>query len=400
MVKKKRVAVWSKVSFEVSIDVITTRIRKLAHREPLGGKQTISDHADADPFEEGHLIHTYSRPSKMKREAIALGSAVVVASLVGICIVPSASAAEIVDIADPKPAQADSTNDFSVTTTSTSGTTSSSTNGVGLNGGYNNDAADMREDEEYWDRLLQTMESSMPNAAAPASDDPSTEIRENDECPSRVVDVQCPGCQPIGEGCLLEVDMTHTIVNSGEAVVRIYELNAIRNNEKINLYDLVSSDAIDMQPGSQTQVVERVQINQCEGETFETETQLIAGPPADVVVTISCQEEGGGDCQSIAQPKTTDECREEVVYTYSLVNAGAVDANIITLERTRNDESIDLLSFLDGTSLAPGVTTSVGEMDLIDVCSGDTYSTQLLVQQVPNDDLLCGSTANYNGQNR
>lgn len=349
-------------------------------------------------FEEGHLIHTYSRPSKMKREAIALGSAVVVASLVGLCIVPSASAAEIVDIADPKPAQADSTNDFSVTTTSTSGT--SSTNGVGLNGGYNNDAADMREDEEYWDRLLQTMESSMPNAAAPASDDPSTEIRENDECPSRVVDVQCPGCQPIGEGCLLEVDMTHTIVNSGEAVVRIYELNAIRNNEKINLYDLVSSDAIDMQPGSQTQVVERVQINQCEGETFETETQLIAGPPADVVVTISCQEEGGGDCQSIAQPKTTDECREEVVYTYSLVNAGEVDANIITLERTRNDESIDLLSFLDGTSLAPGVTTSVGEMDLIDVCSGDTYSTQLLVQQVPNDDLLCGSTANYNGQNR
>lgn len=192
--------------------------------------------------------------------------------------------------------------------------------------------------------------------------------------------------------------MTHTIVNSGEAVVRIYELNAIRNNDKINLYDLVPSDAIDMQPGSQTRVVERVQINQCEGETFETETQLIAGPPADVAVTISCQEEGGGDCQAISQPKTTDECQEDVVYTYSVANTGEVDANIITLERSRNDESLDLLSFLDGTSLAPGVTTSVGEMDEIDACSGDTYSTQLLVQQVPNDDLLCGSTAIYNGQ--
>lgn len=331
----------------------------------------------------------------MKREAIALGSAVVVASL--ICIVPSATAAEVVDIADPKPTRADSTNDFSATS-STSGTASDEN--VGLNGAYNNDAEDMREDEEYWDRLLQTMESSMPDAASPASDDPSTEVRGNDECPSQVLDVQCPDCQPIGEECVLEVDMTHTIVNSGEALVRIYELNAIRNNDKINLYDLVPSDAIDMQPGSQTRVVERVKINQCEGETFATETQLIAGPPADVAVTISCQEEGGGDCQSISQPKTTDECQEEVVYTYNVANTGEVDANIITLERTRNGESLDLLSFLDGTSLAPGVATSVGEMDEIDNCSGDTYSTQLLVQQVPNNVLLCESTAVYSGQNQ
>ena len=333
----------------------------------------------------------------MKREVIALGSSVVVASLV--CLVPSASAAEV---ADPKPTQADSTNDFSATTST--GTRSSSTSGitsdvhVGLNGAYNNDAKDMREDEEYWDRLLQTMESSLPNAAA--SSDPSTEDRGNDSCPSRVVDVQCPDCQPIEENCVLEVDMTHTIVNLGEAVFRIYELNAIRNNDKINLYDLVPNDAIDMQPGSQIRVVERVQINQCEDETFETETQLIAGPPVDVDVTISCQEEGGEDCQSISRPKTTDECQEDVVYTYNVANTGEVDANIITLERTRNGESLDLLTFLDGTSLAPGVTTSVGEMDEIDACSGDTYSTRLLIQQVPNDDLLCGSTAIYNGQNQ
>ena len=329
----------------------------------------------------------------MKKKVIAWGSAVVAPF---VCAVPAASVAEvIIDVADPKPTrQADSTNDFSATT-STSGTTLSD---VGLNDGYNNDAADMREDEEYWDRLLQTMESSLPNAAA--SSDPSTEDRGNDSCPSRVVDVQCPDCQPIEENCVLEVDMTHTIVNLGEAVFRIYELNAIRNNDKINLYDLVPNDAIDMQPESQIRVVERVQINQCEGETFETETQLIAGPPVDVDVTISCQEEGGGDCQSISRPKTTDECQEDVVYTYNVANTGEVDANIITLERTRNGESLDLLTFLDGTSLAPGVTTSVGEMDEIDNCSGDTYSTQLLVQQVPNDDLLCESTAVYSGQNQ
>ena len=75
-----------------------------------------------------------------------------------------------------------------------------------------------------------------------------------------------------------------------------------------------------------------------------------------------------------------------------------MDANIITLERSRNGESLDLLSFLDGTSLAPGVTASV--MDEIDNCSGDTYSKKLLVQQVPNDDLLCESTAVCSGQNQ
>jgi len=265
---------------------------------------------------------------------------------------------------------------------------------------YNNDAADMREDEEYWDRLLQTMESSLPNAAAAsASEVPSTEIRDDDECPSRVVDVQCPDCQPIGEDCVLEVDMTHTMANSGDATVRIYELNAIRNNEKVNLYDLVPSDAIDMQPGVRIQVVERVKINQCEGGTFETETQLIVGPPADVVVNISCLQENGGDCHSISQPETTEGCQEDVLYTYRVVNTGEVDANIITLERTRNDEAQDLLPLLDGTSLAAGVMTSVEETDGIDICSGDVYSTHLLVQQVPNDDLLCESTATYNGQN-
>ena len=77
----------------------------------------------------------------MKREAIALGSSVVVASLV--CLVPSASAAEV---ADPKPTQADSTNDFSATRSTRSSSTSGTTSDVhvGLNGAYNNDAKDMR----------------------------------------------------------------------------------------------------------------------------------------------------------------------------------------------------------------------------------------------------------------
>ena len=194
--------------------------------------------------------------------------------------------------------------------------------------------------------------------------------------------------------------MTHTVVNSGDAAVRIYELNAIRNRGKVNLYDLIPSDAIDMQPGSQIQVVERVEINQCEGDTFETETQLIVGPPADVVVNISCLQENGGDCRSISQPETTEGCQEDVLYTYRVVNTGAVDANIITLERTRNGEIRDLLPLLDSNPLAAGVMTSVEETDRIDICTGDVYSTQLLVQQVPKNDLLCESTATYSDQNK
>jgi hypothetical protein len=309
----------------------------------------------------------------MKRRTIAVGSAVLVASFV--CLVPAS-------------AESDSTNDFSATTSITKNVDQpAEPSSVGLNNAYNNDASFMREDEEYWDRLLQTMESSLPNAPS--------EIRENDDCPSRVVDVQCPDCQSIGEDCVVEVDMTHTVVNSGGTVVRIYELNVIRNKEKSNLYDLIPSDAVDMQPGSQTRVVERVQIDQCKGESFETATQLIVGPPADAVVNISCQGEDGGDCQSISQPETAEECQEDVLYTYSVLNTGEVDANIITLERTRNGDNLDLLSLLDGTSLAPGLTKSLEETDNIDLCSGDKYLTRLLVRQVPNDDLLCASTATY-----
>ena len=337
----------------------------------------------------------------MKHPSVTMRSAVIAACLV--CLIPAASV-EAVDIVDADTTQTDahpsaSTNDFSATkgidTQANVDQRARSLDG-GLNP-YNNDAADMREDEEYWDRLLQTMEGSLPNAASEAS---STEIQDEDECPSRVVGVQCPGCQPIGEDCVLEVDMTHTVVNSGDAAVRIYELNAIRNRGKVNLYDLIPSDAIDMQPGSQIQVVERVEINQCEGDTFETETQLIVGPPADVVVNISCLQENGGDCRSISQPETTEGCQEDVLYTYRVVNTGAVDANIITLERTRNGEIRDLLPLLDSNPLAAGVMTSVEETDRIDICTGDVYSTQLLVQQVPKNDLLCESTATYSDQNK
>ena len=269
-------------------------------------------------------------PSEMKHPSATMRSAVIAASLV--CLIPASVEADTTQT-DIHPAT--STNDFSATK-GTDTPAKVDQRAKALDGGlntYNNDAADMREDEEYWDRLLQTMEGSLPNAASEAS---STEIQDEDECQSRVIDIQCPGCQPIEEDCVLEVDMTHIMINSGDATVRIYELNAIRNRGEVNLYDLLPSDAIDMQPGSQIQVVERVEINQCEGDTFETETQLIVGPPADVVVNIACLQENGGDCRSISQPETTEGCQEDVLYTYRVVNTGAVDANIITLERTRN----------------------------------------------------------------
>ena len=377
------------------------------HRGGRRWRHSRSPTSHSPKVKQRHMASNDNKPAfaiyllrSMKHPSVTMRSAVIAACLV--CLIPAS--VEAVDIVDADTTQTDahpatSTNDFSATKgTDTVANVDQRTKSLdgGLNP-YNNDAADMREDEEYWDRLLQTMEGSLPNAASEAS---STEIQDEDECPSRVVGVQCPGCQPIGEDCVLEVDMTHTVVNSGDAAVRIYELNAIRNRGKVNLYDLIPSDAIDMQPGSQIQVVERVEINQCEGDTFETETQLIVGPPADVVVNISCLQENGGDCRSISQPETTEGCQEDVLYTYRVVNTGAVDANIITLERTRNGEIRDLLPLLDSNPLAAGVMTSVEETDRIDICTGDVYSTQLLVQQVPKNDLLCESTATYSDQNK
>mmetsp|Transcript_14022 Transcript_14022/g.30460 ORF Transcript_14022/g.30460 Transcript_14022/m.30460 type:complete len:319 (-) Transcript_14022:125-1081(-) len=247
----------------------------------------------------------------------------------------------------------------------------------------------LQEDEEYWDRVLQSIQSVPTRAPiVPPSPSPTN-------CPTRV-EVTCPDCIPMDEDCVLFSDMVHSITNNNDEVERVYQLEAIRNGKEVDLIGLIPEGSADIQPGATLQIVERVEINQCEGEGYDTETSVITGPPCEVAVEISCISNDGDECKEIPPPDTVEECLVDVRYSYKVDNIGDVDANIITFERTRNEIYRDLMPLLASTFLEVGGSTSVQEIDGIDICSGDTYSTKVLVQQVPNADLLCEDVGFYN----
>lgn len=84
-----------------------------------------------------------------------------------------------------------------------------------------------------------------------------------------------------------------------------------------------------------------------------------------------------------------------MTYSYTVDNTGLVDANIIFFSREREGEIRDLMPLLDTTFIEVGGQTQVQETEEIDRCIAQVFTTNTIVEQRPNPELLCEDTGFY-----
>ena len=90
------------------------------------------------------------------------------------------------------------------------------------------------------------------------------------------------------------------------------------------------------------------------------------------------------------------DCMVEVMYEYTVVNTGGVDATVEKFEREREGDILDLLDGLPTTVVAPGSTTSASETEVVNYCLDAVYYTVVSVEAVPESGgLICPATADY-----
>ena len=91
----------------------------------------------------------------------------------------------------------------------------------------------------------------------------------------------------------------------------------------------------------------------------------------------------------------TNDCIEEITYTYTLENIGTNSMNVTLVERTSNGVTTDLLSLVPDTDLAVGESTMFTENQVIDLCLDATYETSVRVEADPPAGAPCFDTDAY-----
>jgi hypothetical protein len=100
----------------------------------------------------------------------------------------------------------------------------------------------------------------------------------------------------------------------------------------------------------------------------------------------SCTDNEGGN----------QDCISEVKYTYTFSNVGTNSMDIIAANRTRGDDTKDLLPELDKTFLLPGESDMVMETDSVDVCEVMEFCTVLVAEaDPPGPDTPCYDEDKY-----
>ena len=103
----------------------------------------------------------------------------------------------------------------------------------------------------------------------------------------------------------------------------------------------------------------------------------------------------GVDCDAIP-PRNLDEgCDLEVTYMYNLVNVGDVSMDVTQLDRTRGDQTTDLIDMVDPKSIPVGQSAKVTETEVVDFCDGGTFKTTVIAKADPPEGVPCESEAVY-----
>jgi hypothetical protein len=215
------------------------------------------------------------------------------------------------------------------------------------------------------------------------------------------VDIELPFDEE-AEDCIQEVEFTYTMTNDSDEVQRIYSLVITQMGVVSDASDVLFP-TFNVEPGADFVVKQRTEVDICNmnitgASHFSTTAAFVTGPPCDVEINIACMSVTGIECRALPQiPADTppDECLVDVVYTYTIENTGNIDANIIELTRTRNDMFVDLIGQLNATFLTINGTTTVIEVEEISLCVAQQFTTNTIVKQIPNADLLCDDIGFY-----
>ena len=94
--------------------------------------------------------------------------------------------------------------------------------------------------------------------------------------------------------------------------------------------------------------------------------------PCKVAVDLTCFIEDGNDrinCKDIPMPEDEEDCIKEVVYATIVTNVGDERKAILSLDRTRDGETANLLGLLNRRDLSPGdFAVAREEGQVLDFC--------------------------------
>jgi len=216
------------------------------------------------------------------------------------------------------------------------------------------------------------------------------------------------------DDCDVVVQYLYTVSNVGPTTETISSLIIGRDGVTRDLVGSLSD--LVLEPDGNTTAVENESVDICEFTTFTTSAEVNASPPegepcmdvdsyefvieplCEVEVGIECTAVVDGvayECRQIPKPEEAEDCVVSAVYTYTVSNVGPTTETITSLTVTQDGVSSDLIDGLNGTVLDPSSIAEVSVGWQVDLCSGDTFTTNADVVATSPADKTCESTDAY-----
>ena len=211
--------------------------------------------------------------------------------------------------------------------------------------------------------------------------------------------------------CVVEVTYSYIVENEGSVPVLVRKFERSQNGQVEDFLGDLRLPQI--APGGTESVQELRDINTCVGEEYFVVLEIITIPPSGIEcpaqadfffpilegclvnVEIVCKTDAGVECQDLKTPADPADCEVEINYEYEIENIGTSTMNITAVERTRNAESVSLLNELERVDLAPGEMTLIMEREIMDLCSGTEFRTNIVVEADPPNENTCFDDDTY-----
>lgn len=91
----------------------------------------------------------------------------------------------------------------------------------------------------------------------------------------------------------------------------------------------------------------------------------------------------------------TQSCVVPITYTYVIENTGNISLGVVSVDRTRNGQSDDLIDDVDPKSLIAGESTQVQESEVLDVCAIGSFDTVVRVMANSEQGISCAAMDDY-----
>ncbi len=145
-------------------------------------------------------------------------------------------------------------------------------------------------------------------------------------------------------------------------------------------FDFCSSQTVDTNVRVIADTAPGMEVGICSAEASNFFTiGFVPDLPCRVAIDLSCFIEDGNDrinCKDIPMPEENEDCIKEVVYATIVTNVGEKRKTILSLDRTRDGDSADLIGLLNKRDLAPGeFAVAREEGQVLDFCEQRLVTT-------------------------